>query len=134
MASDRLWGDQDNKRVILDSSAVMMLFEFSIDLETQLTTLLGKYKIIVPKPIFNELDFLSKHGKGKKKLLAKPSLQIIKNYKILDSEKKGDDSVIYLAKKLNGIVLTNDKELIKRSKKLSLKVIYLRSKKKLVMQ
>jgi len=134
MASDRLWRNQDSKRVILDSSAIMMLFEFSIDIEDELTRILGKYTILVPKPIYEELMYLSKFGKGKKKLFAKPSLKLIEKYEIVDSENKGDDSVIFLAKKLNGIVFTNDKELKERSKKQSLHVIFLRSKKQLVLQ
>ena len=36
MASNRLWDNRDGKIVILDSSAIMMCFEFSIDLENEL--------------------------------------------------------------------------------------------------
>ena len=39
--------------------------------------------------------------------------------------------MLSLAKKVNGFVVTNDKELIKRLKNDSVKVIFLRSKKKL---
>ena len=46
MASDRLWGNPD-KKVILDSNAILMLFEFSIDLRSELTRLLGKYEVII---------------------------------------------------------------------------------------
>ena len=71
MASDRLRGDKKEKTVILDSSAVMMLFEFSIDLEDELTRLLGGYHVILPRPIVDELRFLSEHRKGKKRQNAK---------------------------------------------------------------
>jgi rRNA-processing protein FCF1 len=133
MASDRLWGNPKEKTVILDSSSIMMLFEYSIDLEEELTELLGKISIIVPKPIKDELIFLSENGKGRKKRLAKPALDLTKNYKIMDSEGKGDDSVLYLAKKLKAVVVTNDKELRKRIKEESLHVVYLRGKKRLVL-
>ena len=133
MASDRLRGDRSEKTVILDSSAVMMLFEFSIDLEDELTRLLGKFNIVVPSPIYEELSFLSEQGKGKKKLIARPALEIIKKYEVVDVEGKGDDSVLNLAKKLNGIILTNDRELRRRAKKLGLHNIYLRGKKTLEM-
>ena len=66
MASDRIWGNRSEKTVILDSNAVMMLFEFQINLEDELVKLIGKNKIIIPKTIIGELDFLSKNGKGKK--------------------------------------------------------------------
>ena len=133
MASDRLWRNPKEKTVILDSSSIMMPFEYSINLEDELTRLLGKINILIPKPIVDELEYLSKNGKGRKKRLAKPALELIKNYKIIDSEGKGDDSVLYLAKKLQAIVVTNDRELRKRVKKESLQTIYLRGKKRLVL-
>jgi len=121
--------------VILDSSAIMMLFEFNINLEDELTRLIGKYKIIIPKPIYEELKFLSTNGKGKKNVLAKASLKLIEKYIIVDSdEKTGDDSVFSIAKQTRGIVVTNDKELRASLKKISLSVIFLRAKKKLVME
>ena len=128
MASDRLWSNRDNKIVILDSNALMMLFEFSINLEDELTRLLGKFQIIVPRPIFDEIKYLSKHGKGKKKFIAKPTLDLIRKYEVVDVEGNADDSVLILAKKLNGIVLTNDNELKKRLQNEYLQVIFLKGK------
>ena len=55
-------------------------WEYSVDLEEELTRLLGKISIVIPKPIVDELVFLSEDGKGRKKRLAKPSLELIKNY------------------------------------------------------
>lgn len=133
MASDWLWRNRVEKIIILDSNSILMLFEFSINLENELTQLCGKYRILIPKPIFDELVFLSKHGKGKKKYNAKPALDLIKKYEISKGEGSGDDSVLFLAKKHNGIVFTNDKELRKRAKKMRLKTIYLREKSKLVL-
>ena len=131
MASDRLRGNPE-KRVILDSNAILMLFEFSVDLESELTRLLGSYKIIIPKPIFNELVFLSKEGKGQKKNNANASLKLIKKYDIVDVEAKdADESVFLLAQKIDGIVVTNDRDLRKRLKKNSISVVYLRGKKRL---
>ena len=134
MAFNRLREDRNGKTVILDSSAVMMLFEFSIDLEDELTRLLGKFHIVVPRPIFEELKLLSEKGKGKKKLIAKPSLELIKKYEIVNAEGNGDDAVLKLAKKFNGKVITNDRELRKRVKESSLQTIYLRGKSRLVLE
>ena len=135
MASDRSWGDREEKKVILDSSAIMMLFEFSINLDDELTKLIGKHRIIVPRPILEELEFLSENGKGKKKTYAKASLKLLQKYDVVDAnDKLGDDSVLFLAKKLNGIVTSNDRELRKRAKKLSLHTVFLRGKNVLVLQ
>ncbi len=134
MASDRLRRNRDEKIAILDSSSILMLFEFSIDLEDELTRLLGKFQVLVPKPIIDELIFLSKHGKGKKKLIAKPALELIKKYEVSEAEGAGDDSVLFLARQYSGIVVTNDRELRKRAKEMHLQTIYLRGKSKLVLE
>ena len=135
MASDRLRQYRNEKIVILDSSAIIMLFEFSIDLEDEITRLVGKHHTIVPKPVFNELEFLSEHGTGKKKIFAKASLKLIERYDIVDvSSNNADDGVFLLAEQTNGIAVTNDKDLKKRLKEISLPVIFLRAKKKLVME
>ena len=129
MASDRLRRDSASKIVVLDSSAVLMLFEFSIDLEEELTRLLGRYQIVVPSKIVDELKLLSEKGKGKKKQLAKPALKLVENYEVVqDSSRFADDAVLNTAKKHNGIIFSNDKELKKRAKKEKIKTIFLRNK------
>jgi rRNA-processing protein FCF1 len=136
MASDRLRRDSKGIIVLLDTSAIIMLFEFSINLDSELTKLLGKYILYIPKPVIEELNILSLKGKGKKKQYAKASLKLIKKYDIIDDEfeGKGDDAIVDAAAKYKAIVLTNDKELRKRLKKQKLKSIFLRSKNHLVLE
>lgn len=134
MASNRIRNNRTEKIVILDSNAIMMLFEFNINLDEELKRLIGNYKIIIPKTIYNELKFLSENGKENKRLKAKPALDLIKNFKLVDADGKPDDSLIILAKKYNGIIVTNDKKLRKDIKNNSLKTIYLRNKSKLVLE
>ena len=135
MASHWVWRDSIHKTVILDSSAVIMCFEFSIDLEKELTRLLGSYHIFVPSSIIRELEFLSKKGAGNKKIKAKASLKLVENYEtVVVDEKNADDSLIILAKRMNGVVVTNDKELRKRLRDASVSVVFLRAKKKLMME
>jgi rRNA-processing protein FCF1 len=115
-----------------------MFFEFPIDIEQEISSLIGNYRIIIPKPIFNEIKTLSEIGKEKKKKIAKSSLNLIKkkNYEIIDLnvKKTGDDSLIDYGLKLNGIVVTNDKELRKRLKEKSISTIFLRGKQKLCLE
>jgi len=133
MASDWLRQHRDTI-VILDSNAILMLFEFSINLEEELTRLFGKFKIIIPRPVVNELQFLSEHESGRKKFIAKPALKLIEKYEIVDADGKGDQAILEMAKKLNCVVLTNDKKLRDKIKKLSLHSVYLRGKSKLVLE
>jgi len=136
MASDRLWGNRKEKTVILDTSAIMMLFEFSIDLEDELNRLLGKHYVVVPGPVIRELRFLSTHGKGNSSYKAKASLELVKKYETanLDEDIKADEAVFNLSQQLAGVVVTNDHGLRKKLKEASLQVIYLRGKKKLVLE
>jgi len=129
MASDRLRGNTSIKTVVIDTSAIMMLFEFSIDLECELTRILGAYKIIVPFSVINELKFLIDKSKGKKKLIAKPALKLANNFEVVDDKShSADDAVLNIAKKYKGVVFSNDKELRNRAKKEKIKTIYLRGK------
>jgi rRNA-processing protein FCF1 len=137
MASNRLWKNRNLKVVILDTSAIFMCFEFSINLNDEITKLIGKSFITIPKPIYNEIKILSIKGKEKKKKIAKASLKLIKNkYEIIDinNDKIGDNAILQYAKNLNGIVVTNDKELRKKLKNESIPVIYLRGKQKLFLE
>jgi len=129
MASDRIWRNRKTKTVIIDSSAILMIFEFSIDIEKELSRILGSYKIIVPKTIFKELKNLSEYGSEKKKNIAKPALRLVERYEIVENKSSfGDDSVIELAKKYNGIVFSNDTEIRKKAKNEKIKTIFLRGK------
>jgi rRNA-processing protein FCF1 len=135
MASDRLWEDRGSKIVILDTNAILMLFELNINLESELKRIIGKYKIIIPKKVYDELVFFSNKSNGKKKIYSKASLDLIKKYEIVESfEKDADNAVFLLAKKTNGIVVTNDKDLRKSLKEKSIKVLFLRAKKKLELE
>ena len=133
MASNRLRKNSTLKIVVFDSSAILMLFEYNINLKKELVKLLGSYEIVVPSKIVEELKFLSEKGKGKKKQLAKPALLLIENYNIFfDKSRNADDAVLNVAKKLNGVIFSNDKELKKRAKKEKIKTIFMRNKKYLM--
>lgn len=132
MASDRLRGNRSQRIIILDTNAILMLFEFNIDLEAELTKIVGSYKIIIPKQVNDELIRFSNIGDGKKKIFSKAALKLIKRYQIVETkEKNADAAIIALAKNNDAIVVTNDKNLIKDLKTNSVKVLLLRSKKKL---
>ena len=135
MASDRIRGNSHKKTVILDSNALLMVFEFSINLEEELTRLLGSYHIGIPTAVVSELKLLEKHGKGAKKQKAIAALTFITRYNIIDSKgSTTDDAIVEVAKRIDGIVVTNDKELKRRLKVLDVPVIFLRKKQQLVLE
>jgi rRNA-processing protein FCF1 len=136
MASNRIWRNRKEKIVILDSNALMMLFEYSINLDEELKRLVGLHKIIIPNFIIRELKSISEKGQGHKKIVAKPALKLAKKFSIYNvkTDKNGDDAILELAETLSAIVVTNDKELKRRLKNKSILTIILRNKSHLIVE
>jgi len=132
MAFDRIWGDKISKTVILDSSAILMFFEFSIDWKKELDRLLDGYRLVVPTAVIQELQILATRDSGQKKAAA--ALKLIAQYDTIAQEADtADEALMKIAEKTRGIVVTNDTELRKRLKNRGFPVIFLRGKKKLVL-
>jgi rRNA-processing protein FCF1 len=154
VAIDWLWGDKVNNNlqsstthpnraakivdVILDTNALLMFFQFKLNLEAELDRLLGVYRVVIPSVVVTELEKLSTSVPE-----AKAALQLSKKYEIighdpnqLTNNKSGDNAdlaIIALASQLKAIVVTNDKILRTNLKSKNLKTIYLKSKTHLVM-
>ncbi|DAC73314.1 MAG TPA: hypothetical protein DSN98_00045 [Thermoplasmata archaeon] len=134
MAFDRVRGDKIHKTVILDTSAILSFFEFSIDWEKELFRLLDGYKIIVPSEVIKELEILSKQTASQRKQKAAAALKFAERYETIDTRAgNADDAAMEAARKTHGVVATNDTELRKRLKHESIPVIFLRGKKKLAL-
>lgn len=114
-------------KVILDTNALMMPFEININLERELDRLLGVYEILIPSSVIDELEKLSERDKA-----ASSALILTERYNIINTSKKGDFSIIYLAKELKAIVVTNDKVLRKKLRKEGIPLIFLRGKDHLI--
>ena len=116
------------KIVIADSNALLMPFKNSINIDSELAGILGSYKIMVPAPIIGELKKL-----GDKVPEAKTALRLAMTKELVETEASGDASVIEAAVKMNGIILTNDRELIGIALKQRIPVIRMMGKKRLVL-
>lgn len=136
MASDRLRGNSNVTPVFLDTNAVFTIFEFSLDVESELSGLLGSFTIYIPLAVVHEIEIILENGKGKQKFLAKPSLQFIKRYSIWNHPKydTADDALLYEAEKNGAVVVTNDGELRNRLKEQKIPRIFLRGKQRLVLE
>ena len=105
--------------VVLDTNALLLPFERSINLDAQLRSLLGNCEVLVPGPLIGELKRSpSKH--------ARAAIGLAFHYKVVDTEATGDQSVIELAEKHDAYVVTNDRALIGRLRERRIKVILLR--------
>ncbi len=107
--------------VIADTNALLMPFKRHFNLDAELRALLGNYKIVIPDPIIGELKKLARHDGA-----AKAALKLAMTKEHQPTKAVGDASVIELAEKLKGIILSNDKELIEGARTNGIKIIRLR--------
>ncbi len=115
--------------VILDANALLMPFQFNINLDTELLRLVGDCDVLVPSSVLGELKRAKSTAKD-----ANAALTLAEKYTVRQVEGSGDDSLIELASETKGIVVTNDQGLIQRLKRSGIPVIYMRSRNHLVLE
>lgn len=113
--------------VVLDTNALLMPFEIGINLDAEVSGLLGDVRFVVPGPLVGELKHLDSKW-------AKAALALARSREIVPAEAHGDDSVLEVAQREHAYILTNDKELRRRARKLLIPLIYLRSGTHLVLE
>ncbi|MFQ5920159.1 MAG: PIN domain-containing protein [Thermoplasmata archaeon] len=112
--------------VLLDANALMMPFQFALDLEDELVRLLGEYRAAVPTSVVRELEDLAPSNST-----AKAALQLASRFPVMAVEGEGDDALLALARAEGAAVLTNDRALRRRLREADLPVIYLRERSRL---
>ncbi len=112
--------------VLLDANALMMPFQFSLDLEEELKRLLGDYEVLVPSSVLRELEGLSKTD-GR----ARAALELASRYRVVEVPGEGDQAIFSAAVERSSAVLTNDSKLRRRLRRADIPVIYLRGRSKL---
>lgn len=117
-------------KVILDANALLMPFQFNINLDSELTRLLGSYQIIVPTSVLDELNRLA--GSGDPPAFIKPALSLARKYHKEPVSGLGDEAIFTLACKHKAVVVTNDKVLRNRLRSNGLRTISLRGRTHLV--
>ena len=114
------------RSVIMDANALLMPFQFGLNLDMEIESLIGEFHGVVPSPILGEVR---KNG-GK---WAKAALSFARKYEVMRTENMGDKAVIELAKKLDGIVVTNDEALQRKLRLEGVPYIYMKNKSRLGM-
>lgn len=112
--------------ILLDTNALMMPFQFSLDLEDELRRLFGEYRVAVPSSVIRELEGLSPANSA-----AKAALKFATRFPMIEVEGTGDEALLALAKGEKAAVLTNDRGLRRRLREVDLPVIYLRERSRL---
>ncbi len=107
-------------RILLDSSFLIDLKSKEL-LESFLSENFGKVEFYITSSVLDELEKMAKTKfKAKRALLLLKSLT---DLKIINSNKKADESILEVAKKIGAVVATNDKELRKKLKELGIKTL-----------
>lgn len=114
------------KAVVLDANALMMPFQFRLNIDIELKRLLGEVPVFVPSSVLGELAGLVDKD-------AKAALSLARRYQIVETELRGDDAVLWVAEQRSAAVLTNDRELIRRLRDRRMPVLRLRGERYLVL-
>ncbi|NPA74791.1 MAG: twitching motility protein PilT [Euryarchaeota archaeon] len=108
--------------VVLDTNALMMPFEFGINLDMELERLVGAPRCVVPSCVVGELRKLARNNR-----YAKAALALSKKYDVIEVVLPGDRGVKEAAKRTGGYVVTNDRKFAESLMAEGIKVITLKN-------
>ncbi len=115
--------------VALDANALLMPFQFRVNLDAELRRLLGDVDIRVPTPVIEELRVLAESGRE-----AQSALRLSEKYRPLESSGSADDALVDLAASRGAVVVTNDAALLGRLRESGFPRVFLRSRTHLVVE
>jgi len=123
-------------KVILDSNALFVSLQFKIDIFNDLERLLNRsFELILLSPVKRELETLAEKGSPKMRKNASYALKLAEKCKYVEVDASAsaltDDIIVKIAKKWGFPVFTNDRQLKKRLRDISVPVIYVRQKSRL---
>ena len=123
-------------KVILDSNALFVPLQFKIDIFASIAQLLKrKHELILLSPVKRELETLAKKGSPKMRKNALYALKLAEKCRYIEVDAPAptlaDDVIVKIAEKWKTPVFTNDRQLKKRLRDISVPVIYVRQKSRL---
>jgi len=123
-------------KVILDSNALFVPFQFRIDVFSELEGLLNRrFELVLLSVVKHELEVLAEQGSPQIRKNACFALQLAERLRIIEVAAEAsavvDDVIVEVARKWNSPVFTNDKQLRRRLRDISVPVIYVRQKSRL---
>ena len=126
-------------KIILDSNFLFVPAQFRLDVFEAMTTLVNqKYEPIVLSTTKNEVGKLAKRDAPKLRKQAQMALKLAEKCRLVDVERKrgetNDDVIVRVAAQWECPVATNDSELKRRLRDISIPVVYLRQKSRLELE
>jgi rRNA-processing protein FCF1 len=116
----------------MDSNALFVPLQFKIDVLAELERILKRrFELILLSPVRRELETLASESPPKTRRRAAFALQFAQKCKYVEvksSAEAVDDAIVEVASKWRMPVFTNDSQLRKRLRDISVPVIYVRQK------
>ena len=124
--------------VIVDSNALLTPLQFKIDVFGELERLLNRrFELILLSPVKRELERLAAESSTKMRRMATVALKLAEKCRYVEVNSSGrmvDDVIVETAAKTRTPVFTNDSQLRKRLRDISVPVIYVRQKSHLAIE
>lgn len=125
------------KKIILDTNALMLPFQFRLDLRGELQRAVEEpHELVIPSGAISELEGIA-GGKSRNGLFAKAALAHWKNEiekgnaEQVESKGKVDDWIVHKAASPDVLVCTNDSGMRKRLREKKLHAVVLRERSRL---
>ena len=123
-------------KVILDSNALFVPFQFRIDIFSELERLLKRrFELVLLSAVKQELEILAEKGSPKIRKDACCALKFSKSCRLVEVSTSisalTDDVIFEIAREWNALVFTNDKLLRRRLRDISVPVVYVRQNSRL---
>ena len=125
--------ERETVKVILDANALFVPLQFKIDIFNCLEQLLERnFELILLSPVKREIETMAKKGSPKIRKNASYALKLAEKCKYVEVDALAsaltDDIIVKIANELKTPVFTNDRQLRKRLRDISVPVIYVRQK------
>jgi len=126
-------------KIILDSNFLFVPAQFKLDIFEGIMNLLNQnYESIVLSTTIDELRSIMERGAPKLRKQAEMALKLAEKCDLVNVDRKpretNDDVIIRVAKQMKCLVATNDSELRKRLRNISVPVVYVRQKSRLELE
>ena len=129
-------GRKEALKVIVDSNALFVPVQFKIDIFGELEGVMNRrFDLILLSAVKRELETLAKKGSPKLRREAACALRLAEKCRLIEvdtgSSLDVDDVIVKVAGEWKAVVFTNDEQLRKRLRDISVPVIYVRQKSRL---
>jgi hypothetical protein len=126
-------------RIIIDSNFLLVPAQLKLDIFEGLMNLLNQnYESIVLSTTIDELRSIVERGAPKLRKQAEMALKLAEKCSLVSVDRKtgetNDEVIVRVAKQRKWLVATNDSELRKRLRNISVPVVYVRQKSRLELE